>query len=803
MSISNKLNALLVISFIAIAFLIGISQFQMFETKSLQKQIQTIEILRSNLLGMRKNEKDFFTYKDLQYSEQHLQEFNLFQKNLKEMRPEIVGETNQLAEFAAEYNALFDESVELTKTIGLTPKTGLYGKLRAAVHDVERKLKPLNTFTAGSQLLVEMLMLRRHEKDFMLRRDAKYAKRITSRVKKFKEMLNASILGEGAIKNINNSIDIYQKSFSSLFSKEKLMGIANEPGLKEKLEQQAMLLEDSLNQSLKIAGKNALAFEQKITWIYISVTAALALLLIGMLLQTRRSVLQPIKLLMTQMQTITQTGNLKKRIEVISKDEFGTISQEFNSMLNNISQAVDDTNIVMNQIANGQLYNVIKNRYPGDLGEMTDNINLSSEAIQKTIGQIELAMEAIYEGNFDYKLSSEAPGQYGRILVKAEGSINALNTIIDEINHSMGQVTLGKFDARVTVAALGSLETLKNNVNMSMDNLEKVIDEISEVIISQSNGDLSKQLPSGGFKGQLFELESAINQSSVKLNEVVSVAVNASNVVSGAAQEVSQGSRDLSQSVQEQAAALEETSATMNQMNAQVQSSSENAQQANRIAQKVGENASQGVSIMQNTIQAMSSIEESSHKIADIVTLIDSIAFQTNLLALNAAVEAARAGDHGRGFAVVAGEVRNLAQKSAEAAREIKQLIDETVERVNQGSQLADQSGKMLNTINESVEEVNTMIREIADAAKEQAEGVNQVHQAISQIDGVTQQNAALVEETSSASESLSHQAEVLRREMGFFQTTSHPQGVTQVGVSQSGSSTKAAEVPRLPGAVA
>ena len=216
---------------------------------------------------------------------------------------------------------------------------------------------------------------------------------------------------------------------------------------------------------------------------------------------------------------------------------------------------------------------------------------------------------------------------------------------------------------------------------------------------------------------------------------------------------------------------MEETSATMDEMNSAVQANTENAQQAARVAEDVQKRANDGSRVMQQTIEAMNAIQESSHKIADIVSLIDGIAFQTNLLALNAAVEAARAGDHGRGFAVVAGEVRALAQKSAEAAKDIKTLIDESVTRIDQGTQLASQSGEMLNTINQSIDSVTQMVSQIARASAEQANGVTQVHEAISQIDQVTQQNAALVEETTAAAESMSEQSMVLREDMAFFNT--------------------------------
>ncbi|BBN60546.1 methyl-accepting chemotaxis protein [Hydrogenovibrio marinus] len=339
---------------------------------------------------------------------------------------------------------------------------------------------------------------------------------------------------------------------------------------------------------------------------------------------------------------------------------------------------------------------------------------------------------------------------------------------IDDIIRVLERIEEGDFNYRIEVLP-GDLEELGNTINRTMNVLGGVMSAIGDVMSAQAQGDLTKELPPGIFKGQIHDLKNAINFSTQKIKEVVGMTIEVSDAVNHAAQEVSQGSLDLSSRVQDQAAALEQTSATMEQMNSQVQSSSNNAQEASQVSVDVQKKVVQGVSTMEQTIHAMNAIEESSHKIADIVTLIDSIAFQTNLLALNAAVEAARAGEHGRGFAVVASEVRSLAQKSADAAKDIKKLIEETVDRVNQGSTLASESGEMLHEINDSIDTVTKMVSGIAQASKEQADGVEQVHKAISQIDSLTQQNAALVEETSAAAEHLKEQAESLQTEMAFF----------------------------------
>ncbi|PLA75316.1 methyl-accepting chemotaxis protein [Hydrogenovibrio sp. SC-1] len=483
-----------------------------------------------------------------------------------------------------------------------------------------------------------------------------------------------------------------------------------------------------------------------------------------------RSILRSIHSLEKVITKVSQTGEFKHRVEVLGKDEIGSMSIAFNQLLDNVQRALTDANKVVSSLADGQFDQRIQYEISGDLATLKAGINNSADHISDVMDQLKNVMNALVKGDFSHHVSTNAKGQYGDMLINADQALSSLNSVIADINVAMQHMNDGDFNARVTAEAQGDLALMKNNVNDSLKQIAKVVDAISEEVNAQAAGDLTKEL-TGNFKGQLHGLQTAINASINKLKEVVIMATNASEVVNGAAAEVSQGSNDLSKRVQQQAAALEQTSSTMHEMNSQVQNSSENAQHANQIAKDVQGKANEGTEVMQQTMEAMTAIEESSHKISDIVTLIDGIAFQTNLLALNAAVEAARAGDHGRGFAVVAGEVRALAQKAADAAKDIKNLIDETVNRVEYGSNLATQSGEMLQSINDSIDSVSKMIGQIATAATEQAEGVEQVHQAITEIDGVTQQNAALVEETSAASESLSEQATRLQQEMAFFNT--------------------------------
>ncbi len=308
--------------------------------------------------------------------------------------------------------------------------------------------------------------------------------------------------------------------------------------------------------------------------------------------------------------------------------------------------------------------------------------------------------------------------------------------------------------------------------------LQAVIADVDNTLNTVAEGDLSARMK-GDYtqhKDSMFyeliqQLEKVIADMTDKLQSTVMETTNIALTVSDISTQVSQGSSDLSARVQEQAAALEETSSTMTEMAAAVQANTANARKVADLTTHVQAQATDGVQVMQQTISAMQSIKESSGKIADIVSIIDSIAFQTNLLALNAAVEAARAGEHGRGFAVVASEVRALAGKSADAAKDIKTLITDSVSRIENGTQLADKSGEMLNGIAGSIHQVAGMVEQIANASNEQSVGIGQVHKAIVDIDKVTQENAALVEETTAAAANLSTEANNLRNDMAFFKT--------------------------------
>jgi methyl-accepting chemotaxis protein len=281
-----------------------------------------------------------------------------------------------------------------------------------------------------------------------------------------------------------------------------------------------------------------------------------------------------------------------------------------------------------------------------------------------------------------------------------------------------------------------------------------------------AQGDLTVRFANTGKETGVY---AAMRDMASQLKEMVTKVTQSTGQVNAAAAEIAQGSADLAQRTEEQASALEETASSMEELTSTVKQSAEHAGQANQLASAARSQAEQGGEVVERAMTAMQAINASSRKIADIIGVIDEIAFQTNLLALNAAVEAARAGEQGRGFAVVAGEVRKLAQRSADAAKEIKGLIADSVGKVQDGHQLVEQSGRTLRDIVTAVKKVSDIVAEMTAAAHEQAGGIEQVNRAIVQMDQATQQNAALVEETAAASQAMGEQARELQSLMGFF----------------------------------
>ncbi|HAK4868939.1 TPA: methyl-accepting chemotaxis protein [Salmonella enterica] len=306
--------------------------------------------------------------------------------------------------------------------------------------------------------------------------------------------------------------------------------------------------------------------------------------------------------------------------------------------------------------------------------------------------------------------------------------------------------------------------------------MNRLIESIRHI----ASGDLVKRIDVEG-SNEMGQLAENLRHMQSELMRTVGDVRNGANAIYSGASEIAMGNNDLSSRTEQQAASLEETAASMEQLTATVKQNAENARQASHLALSASETAQKGGKVVDNVVQTMRDIASSSQKIADIISVIDGIAFQTNILALNAAVEAARAGEQGRGFAVVAGEVRNLAQRSAQAAREIKSLIEDSVSRVDVGSTLVESAGETMDEIVNAVTRVTDIMGEIASASDEQSHGIDQVGLAVAEMDRVTQQNASLVEESAAAAAALEEQASRLTQAVAVFRIHQQQQRAREV----------------------
>lgn len=462
-------------------------------------------------------------------------------------------------------------------------------------------------------------------------------------------------------------------------------------------------------------------------------------------------------------------GNLGGRIDVNQKNEIGALLTAMQTIQDAFNAFIKALNTLSKQHAEGWVKEQLDaNQFPGIYGKMAEEVN---ELIQSRIAinrRIIHIVQQYAKGDFSLDMDT-LPGETIVITQTMDNIKKALLDINTEIHTIVASGVKGDFSQRVHA---DRFEFVFKEILTDLNDLIKTCDsgfnDIERVSKALAYGDLTQTI-SKDYPGTFGQVTAAMNGTVDHLKTMIGEIKESSNTINTAAKEIAAGNNDLSHRTEEQAASLEETAASMQALTSTVHLNTEHAKQANELAFSATNIASKGVQVVGQVVNTMDSIHESSRKVVEIITVIDGIAFQTNILALNAAVEAARAGDQGRGFAVVAGEVRNLAQRATLAASEIKELIGDSVEQIEDGTRLVTHAGKTMEEISRSIRGVTDIMSEIASASVQQTSGIDQVNLAIEQMDDVTQQNAALVEQAAAAAESLEEQTQNLSITVGQF----------------------------------
>jgi len=534
-----------------------------------------------------------------------------------------------------------------------------------------------------------------------------------------------------------------------------------------------ILSEMAINQSQLVASDAQTLQQESTNLKVISLIATAIALIIGGLIAwiITRMIVTPLTEAMAVSKCIAE-GDLSSTIRINSTDETGQLLQRMKQMQDKLTQVIEsDVQNIVNSARKGDLSQRIEmDDKKGCYETLCTGINELVDVSDNVVSDTVRVFGALAKGDLNETITQDYQGSFNQLKQDANATIEKIKQVIEgDIQAIVDAALAGDLSRRIELSGKeGFFRELSTGINELLGTLSQVFGEIADVMGTLAKGDMSLGME-GDYSGMFSDVKNDINETRNNLADIVLKLRDSADQINTSSEEITAGNTSLSNRTEQQASALEETASSMEELTSTVRNNADNAQLANQVAVTAKQTAERGGEVVGNAVQAMSEINTASNKIAEIITVIDEIAFQTNLLALNASVEAARAGEQGRGFAVVATEVRNLAGRSATSAKEIKDLIQDSVEKVKIGADLVNESGETLGEIVEGVKKVGDIISEIAAASKEQSSGIDQVNQAVTSMDELTQQNAALAEETSAASASMTEQARDMNNLMDFF----------------------------------